>query len=255
MKKKKTYFWRQISFLFCYSAVCILLVSVTYFAGERITAAGSERDASASAEDRITVIIDAGHGGRDGGASTEDGVLEKDLNLSVAKKLQALLSLADINVVMTRETDVMYADESSPHKKLDDLNVRLDMADDYEKCIFVSIHMNKFPVEKYSGLQVYYSKNNADSRVLADVIQNKTSSLLQSGNARITKAADSSIYILHHIKVPAVLVECGFLSNKAEAALLQTEEYQEKLAAIIAASVTEFASYIGEESAAEMNDE
>jgi len=240
LKKKKTYFWRQISFLFCYSAVCILLVSVTYLAGEHITAADAQHGVSASAKERMTVIIDAGHGGRDGGASTEDGLLEKDLNLSVAKKLQALLSLADVNVVMTRETDVMYADESSAHKKLDDLNTRLDMADDYEKCIFVSIHMNKFPVEKYSGLQVYYSKNDENSRVLADMIQEKTASLLQNGNARITKAADSSIYILHHIEVPAVLVECGFLSNKQEAALLADEEYQSKLAALIGASVLEF---------------
>ncbi|MBO5022838.1 MAG: N-acetylmuramoyl-L-alanine amidase [Clostridia bacterium] len=244
MKKKKTYFWRQISFLFCYSAVCILLVSVTYFAGESLASIDAQRDASAFAGERITVIIDAGHGGRDGGASTEDGVLEKDLNLSVAKKLQSLLLLTDMNVVMTRETDIMLAEESSSHKKLDDLNSRLDMADDFEKCIFVSIHMNKFPVEKYSGLQVYYSKNDAQSRVLADIIQNKTSALLQSGNARITKAADSSIYILHHIEVPAVLVECGFLSNKTEAALLMDEEYQGKLAAIIAASVAEFAESI-----------
>ena len=147
MKKKKTFFWRQISFLFCYSAVCIILVAVTYFAGEKITE--REQDASVSVSDRITVIIDAGHGGRDGGASTEDGVLEKDLNLAVAKKLEALLSVSDVNVVMTRKSDVMYADESSPHKKLDDLNARLDIVKENGNCVFVSIHMNKFPVEKY----------------------------------------------------------------------------------------------------------
>ncbi len=238
MKKKKTFFWRQISFLFCYSAVCIILVAVTYFAGEKITE--RERNTSVSAEERVTVIIDAGHGGRDGGASTEDGVLEKDLNLAVAKKLESLLSLSEVNVVMTRETDVMLAEESSSHKKLDDLNARLAIAEENENCIFVSIHMNKFPVEKYRGLQVYYSKNHEGSRVLADMIQEKTAAHLQSGNARLTKAADSSIYILHHIEVPAVLVECGFLSNNEEAELLQNEEYQASLAALIAASVLEF---------------
>ena len=238
MKNKKTFFWRQISFLFCYSAVCIILVAVTYFAGERITE--GERNTSALAKERVTVVIDAGHGGRDGGASTEDGVLEKDLNLAVAKKLAALLSVSDVNVVMTRETDVMYADESSPHKKLDDLNARLDIVSENENCIFVSIHMNKFPVEKYRGLQVYYSKNHTGSRVLADMIQEKTAAHLQSGNARLTKAADSSIYLLHNIEVPAVLVECGFLSNREEAELLQNEEYQASLAALICASVLEF---------------
>ena len=240
MKNSKNFFWRQISFLFCFSAVCVLLVSITFFVGEHVTDSDGGKDAAATPTQRVTVIIDAGHGGRDGGASTEDGVLEKDLNLAVAKKVQSLLSLADVNVVMTRETDVMLADDSSSHKKLDDLNTRLHMADDYENCIFVSIHMNKFPVEKYSGLQVYYSKNNAQSKILADTIQEKTASVLQLGNARITKASDSSIYILHNIKVPAVLVECGFLSNREEAALLQKEEYQNKLAAVIASSVLDF---------------
>ena len=218
--------------------MCIILVAVTYFAGEKITE--REEDASVSAPDRITVIIDAGHGGRDGGASTEDGVLEKDLNLAVAKKLKALLSVFDVNVVMTRESDVMYADESSPHKKLDDLNARLDIVKENGNCVFVSIHMNKFPVEKYRGLQVYYSKNHEGSRALADMIQEKTAAHLQIGNARLTKAADSSIYILHNIEVPAVLVECGFLSNNEEAKLLQNEEYQASLTAVIAAAVLEF---------------
>ena len=237
MKRKKNFFWRRISFLFGFSVVCMLIVGVTYFAGERITSAGGDEPASASG--KITVIIDAGHGGRDGGASTDDGVLEKDLNLAVALKLRALIAELDVNVVMTRETDVMLADESSEHKKRDDLNARLAMSKEYENCIFVSIHMNKFPVEKYSGLQVYYSGNNEESAALAEAIQAKACEFLRKGNARTVKEADSSIYILHNIEVPAVLVECGFLSNNEEAALLQTEEYQNKLAAVIFAAVAE----------------
>ncbi len=217
----------------------MLIVSVTYFAGERVASAGVGGDEPTSAKDKITVIIDAGHGGRDGGASTESGVLEKDLNLAVALKLKTLVSQLDVNVVMTRETDVMLADESSAHKKRDDLNARLNMAKERENCIFVSIHMNKFPVEKYSGLQVYYSKNNEDSLALAEIIQQKAGEFLRKGNSRTVKAADSSIYILHNIEVPAVLVECGFLSNPEEAALLTTEEYQNKLAAVIFAAVAE----------------
>ncbi len=240
MKKAKNFFWRQISFLFGFSAICILLVSVTFLLGEKVTSAGADKDAAASPEHRVTVIVDAGHGGRDGGASTDDGVLEKDLNLSVAKKVKDILSLADVNVVMTRETDIMLANDDSPHKKLDDMNARLHMADDFENCVFLSIHMNKFPVEKYSGLQVYYSANNSRSKLLADKIREKNISVLQRDNSRTTKAADSSIYILDNIQVPAVLVECGFLSNREEAALLQKEEYQNALAAVIASSVLDF---------------
>lgn len=239
LKKIKNYFWRQMSFFVVFSAVCLTLVSVTYIIGERVNdiGKGGEKDVFASPDERMTIIIDAGHGGLDGGAMTEDGVLEKHLNLSVAKKVERILRLADVNVVMTREDDVMLADESSKHKKQDDLNARLHAADAYEKCVFVSIHMNKFPVEKYSGLQVYYSKNNSESKLFADAIQEKTVAVLQSDNARLTKAADSAIYILNNIKVPAVLVECGFLSSKAEALLLQEEVYQEKLAAVISCAV------------------
>ena len=235
----KNFFWRRVSFLFGFSVICMLIVSVTYFAGERVAMASREEGEPTSAKDKITVIIDAGHGGRDGGASTESGVLEKDLNLAVAKKLCALVSELDVNVIMTRENDVMLADEDSAHKKRDDLNARLNIAREHENCIFVSIHMNKFPVEKYSGLQVYYSKNNGESRALAEAIQAEAGKYLHGGNSRTVKAADSSIYILHHIEKPAVLVECGFLSNPTEAALLGTEGYQNKLAAVIFAAVAE----------------
>ncbi len=233
------FFWKRIFFFFNFSVICILLVSVTYFAGEKITSLGSAKDTAVNAGSKLTVIIDAGHGGLDGGASTDGGVLEKHLNLAVAKKLAALFSYTDIEVVMTRESDVMLASPDSSHKKRDDLNARLHMADNYENCIFISIHMNKFPVEKYSGLQVYYSKNLPESEALAEIIKNKNTEYFQKNNIRETKAADSSIYILQNIKVPAVLVECGFLSNRAEAELLQTEEYQNKLAALIFASVTD----------------
>lgn len=235
--KRKSFFWRRVSFLFGFSVICMLIVSVSYFAGERVASAGGAKPALAG--DRITVIIDAGHGGRDGGASTESGVLEKDLNLAVALKLRDLVATLDADVVMTRETDVMLASESSQHKKRDDLNARLNMARERENCIFVSIHMNKFPVEKYSGLQVYYSGNNEESLALAEAIQERAGEFLRKGNARTVKKADSSIYILHNIEVPAVLVECGFLSNPEEAALLCTEEYQNKLAAVIFAAVAE----------------
>ena len=174
----KGFFWRRITFLLSFSVMCVLIVSITYFAGEQITSYSSANDKVVNAEEKITVIIDPGHGGLDGGASTEDGVLEKHLNLAVANKLKALFECAGVDVVMTRYSDVMLASPDSDHKKRDDLNARLHIAEDYENCIFISIHMNKFPVEKYSGMQVYYSGNNSESADLARDICEKKCHLL-----------------------------------------------------------------------------
>ena len=192
---------------------------------------------AAANEKRITIVIDAGHGGMDGGAVSDTGVLEKDLNLAVASKLCELFRLADVDVVMTRSDDRMLCSEGSNHKKRDDLARRVEIAESYENAVFVSIHMNKFPVEKYSGLQVYYSRANEASRDIAESIQNKTADFLRSENKRKIKPADSSIYVLDNLELPAVLVECGFLSNRAEATLLNTAAYQDKLACVIYAAV------------------
>jgi N-acetylmuramoyl-L-alanine amidase len=166
-------------------------------------------------------------------------VLEKDLNLAVALKLRSLISQLDVNVIMTRETDVMLADEASAHKKRDDLNARLNMAKEQENCIFVSIHMNKFPQPQYSGLQVYYSANAPQSRTVAGVIRNYTKQYLQPQNEREIKAATSSIYLLHRCDIPAVMVECGFLSNEEELSRLKDETYRRQLALVIACAAAE----------------
>jgi N-acetylmuramoyl-L-alanine amidase len=126
---------------------------------------------------RFTVVIDAGHGGRDGGAVADDGTLEKDLNLAVAKKLAEMLLLSDVRVVMTRTEDIELASPSSDHKKRDDLNARLAITESHENAILVSIHMNKFPVSRYKGLQVYYSSNHEGSLTLAEQIQTGALSL------------------------------------------------------------------------------
>ena len=193
----------------------------------------------------MTVVIDAGHGGRDGGAVAEDGTLEKHLNLAVAKQLQALLESANIRVVMTRETDIELAFPDSPHKKADDLKARVRIAEECENAVFVSIHMNRFPVEKYSGLQVYYSENNENSLLLAQTVQNVAENTLNNTNGRKVKSSGDSIYVLAHLEIPAVLVECGFLSNPEETALLKTEDYQKKLAMCLYASLIQYFSENG----------
>lgn len=181
---------------------------------------------------RPIVVIDAGHGGEDGGAVGKNGIYEKDLNLMIASDLCDMLRANGIEVVMTRKSDIMLYDRQADYKgrkKMLDLAARVKIAEEYEDCIFVSIHMNSFPQEKYRGLQVYYSGNSSLSMGLADEIQSSVCNYIQKENTRQTKKASTNIYLLDRIKSPAVLIECGFLSNPDECSLLCTEEYRQKL--------------------------
>lgn len=187
-----------------------------------------------------TIIIDAGHGGEDGGATSLDGTKEKDLNLSVALNLGNILESNGYSVVYTRTDDTMLYTNSNGSKKMQDLSNRLNIAKKNENAIFISIHMNKFSQAKYSGLQVFYSCNNNQSEALAKIIQSNTQKLQQNENNRETKMAGSNIYLLHNIKNPAVLVECGFLSNQEECEKLKNEIYRKEIALVIYSSIIEF---------------
>lgn len=180
-----------------------------------------------------TVVIDAGHGGEDGGTVGVNGLLEKDVNLDIALRLRDLLTANGISVVMTRTEDVLLYDRNADYegrKKSLDLAARRQIAENTPNCIFVSIHMNSFPDPRYDGLQVWYSPNRPESEVIAETIQKTAKAVLQPENERQTKAANSAIYLLHRLTVPAVLVECGFLSNPAEAAKLATDDYRRDVA-------------------------
>ena len=190
------------------------------------------------------IVIDAGHGGEDGGASTVDGTQEKDLNLSIALKLGEMLKSSGYNVVYTRTEDkLLYTEYKKGSLKMQDLKNRLNIANSAENTIFISIHMNKFTQEKYSGLQVFYSQNDTASLELANIIQNNAKNKLQPDNNRKTKMAGSNIFLLDNINTPAVLIECGFLSNNDECSKLKNETYQKELSAVIYSSVVEFLSY------------
>ncbi len=190
-----------------------------------------------------TVVLDAGHGGEDGGAVGTNDVLEKDLNLTIARLIKEYLEKRNCRVVMTRDEDrLLYTDEQNIYgqRKLYDLRNRLEIAAAQENPILVSIHMNKFSQAKYSGLQIYYSQNHPDSKVLATEIRERTVRELQPQNNRQNKAATSSIYLLHRAQMPAVLIECGFLSNPDECAKLSSEEYQRQLASVIGESILSY---------------
>ncbi len=180
-------------------------------------------------DNRITIIIDAGHGGEDPGA-VANGVVEKDLNLEVALLLEGYFSSAGYKTVLTRNDDSLLYGNESVNKKRHDLINRVKIAEDHgDDAIFISIHMNKFSASFYKGLQTFYSENSSDSALLAESIQ-QSSYLLTPDNNRKIKSGMGTIYILENIQIPAVLVECGFISNPDEALLLSDPVYQRQLA-------------------------
>ncbi len=188
------------------------------------------------------VILDAGHGGEDGGAIGVSGALEKDLNLSVALTLSELLRGAGIEVILTRSEDRLLYEEDENikgHRKEYDLKNRLEVAEAHPEAIFVSIHMNAFPDPSCRGLQVYYAKTEG-SALLASHIQGAVKARLQSWNRRVPHAATSSIYLLDHAVSCAVLVECGFLSSPEECVRLQEKDYRSELCFSIFCGMMEY---------------
>ena len=187
-----------------------------------------------------TVILDAGHGGMDGGAESVTGSLEKDLNLDLSKTLATLFRVCGYTVIETRTTDEMLgADTVGGSRKLRDLAARLQISRENPDALFLSIHMNKFPLAKYSGLQVYYTENHCESQTLARTVQSTVRTHLQPQNTREVKQSTSAIYLLHRMDAVGILVECGFLSNPEEAAALDRADYRTRLAVLLAASVME----------------
>lgn len=190
-------------------------------------------------ESYTVIVLDAGHGGMDSGANVGD-IFEKDLNLEIVMKIKDFLSLYNVEVKLTRSEDTLLADNNSSHKKRDDLFNRVKFTRSFNSPILVSVHMNKFAEEKYSGLQVFFSKNNPYSEALALLVQTNTKECLQPSNNRNIKPATSSIYLLDRLECPSVLIECGFLSNREELIKLTEDSYQNKLAFVIANSIIEF---------------
>lgn len=190
------------------------------------------------------IIIDAGHGGFDGGASTDDGVCEKGINLNISLYLKEYLNFFGYDVVMTRETDTSTEDDGLTtirSRKTSDLHNRMLLMENTKNAIFVSIHQNHFSSPQYSGAQVFYSKNFSDeSSELAQSIQDSITYYLQPENTRQIKPCGTSVYLIYNAVKPAVLVECGFLSNYDEAELLKTDDYQRKIAFTIALGIINY---------------
>ena len=177
------------------------------------------------------ITLDAGHGGFDAGASA-NGVTEKDINLDVTLRLREYLEQAGGIVFLTRSEDTSTAesDKSGIAAKKSDLLARRELTKNSGSEIFVSIHMNKFTQEQYKGAQVFYAAKSEDSKRLGDTIQESLKEIIADGNTRNAKEIDRNVLILKDVDIPSVIVECGFLSNPEEAALLQENNYRQKLA-------------------------
>ena len=175
------------------------------------------------------VVIDSGHGGIDPGKKSTDGMLEKDVNLAIAFKLKKKLEEAQISVTMTRSDENGLYEESDSNKKIADMKKRCSIIEDSNADIVVSIHQNSFQNSSVKGAQVFYYKYSADGKKLAECIQDTFKKYADGNNKRQAKS-DSTYYMLVHTKIPAVIAECGFLSNPEEAQLLISDEYQEKVA-------------------------
>jgi N-acetylmuramoyl-L-alanine amidase len=178
---------------------------------------------------KITVIVDPGHGGFDPGKVGINNSLEKDINLSISLKLKTILEQNDINVIMTREEDKGLYSESDSSKKAADLRKRVEMINSSDAVVAVSIHQNSFEQESIKGAQVFYYTSSKEAKEFAEVMQEQLKKSLNDGNKRLAKA-NSNYYMLKKSNRPLIIIECGFLSNYTEAALLLDETYQEKLA-------------------------
>lgn len=192
-------------------------------------------------QSHTTVLIDPGHGGFDGGAVAADGTLEKDINLAISLQLRDMLSVCGITVALTREDDVstQSVDATSIRdRKVSDLQNRLNMYNGAS--LVIAVHQNHFQQSRYNGTQVFYSPNHADGMRLAEALQRSVVQRLQLTNTRQIKKATDGIYLMYHTTTPAVLVECGFLSNTEELTQLKNAHYRQQMAWAILLGYWEF---------------
>lgn len=234
MEKLKAYLIYSSTLIGIFLFVFLVFNAFEKVADEAVSTEVSEKE--------LIVVIDAGHGGEDSGA-VANSVLEKDINLEIALKLRDMLKASGIEVKMIRESDVSIYDTASGtirERKVSDLKNRVEIVNNNKKNILVSIHQNKFEQSKYSGAQMFYSTNNDKSQILAENIRKSITGLIQPENKRELKKGESDIYLLNKATVPAVIVECGFISNEEEAKNLSNEEYQSKMAFAIYCGILEY---------------
>lgn len=229
---------KRISWICVCVATATMSILLAHWFSRSITAMVE----NAPVERKHRIVIDAGHGGLDGGATSCTGRLESTYNLEIALRLNDLLHLMGYETSMIRTTDISVytSGDTIAAKKISDLKERVRIVNEIPNSILVSIHQNNFTDSRYSGAVVLYA-NSDGSKEIAESTQKSLVSSLNPGSRRQCKAA-GGIYLMEHIRCPGILVECGFLSNAEEEAKLRSTDYQQKLCCIIASNLSIFIS-------------
>lgn len=210
-------------------------------AGQELMSYDELAAVSASVIDGPCVVIDAGHGGADPGKVGYGEVLEKDINLQIAERVKLYLEANDVRVVMTRQEDVMLETGDGSSKKTQDMRARVNIIEESAPEVVVSIHQNSYPSESVHGAQVFYYEGSSEGSRLADLLQDAMVTYVDPENTRQIKG-DNTYYLLKHVSVPMVIVECGFLTNPTEASRLMDEEYQDRVAWAIHLGILQYLS-------------
>lgn len=227
-----------VGFLPFYLLVVILFIGIVQASSSAVTVISE----NTPIERRHCIVIDAGHGGIDGGAVSLSGKKESDINLAIALRLDDLLHFMGYETLMIRRTDVSVYTQGMTiaAKKVSDLKERVRIVNETEGAILVSLHQNSFSDTRYGGAQVFYAADEESHR-FATQLQQSFNHALCIGSSRKEKSS-AGIYLMQNIKAPGVLVECGFLSNPEDEAALQTAEYQQKICCVISAALCDFVS-------------
>ena len=219
-----------------YLLVVIVFLGIAQMGSNTVTTISQLRPI----ERKHHIVIDAGHGGIDGGATSCTGVLESNINLEIALRLEDMLHLMGYDTVMIRRTDesIYTQGNTIASQKVSDLKERVRIINETPGAILVSLHQNTFQDSKYRGAQVFYG-NEEQSRKLAQVMQENIITHLNRNSQRKSKAA-KGVYLMEHITCPGILIECGFLTNPEEEALLRDPVYQRKLCAVVGGSLSAY---------------
>lgn len=237
MKRK---FWTVI----CFGLILGIAAAGSKFSDKRLAVETANTNISTVLE-RPIVVLDAGHGGIDGGCVSFDGVPEKGINLNIELALRDILNVMGYQAICTRETDISIHDDGIKglgKQKKSDMDNRLALFNKYDNAIGVSIHQNQFTDGKYSGAQMFFSEKNKEGERFAGILREQFVSYLQPENKRETKPVGKDLFLLHNAKCPMVMVECGFLSNEAESLKLQNEDYQKQISFTIFSGVCKYKS-------------
>lgn len=233
---------QQILTFVCFALILGIAMVGNSFSEKRL-AVETAADRITDAPQKPVVVIDAGHGGMDGGCVSVDGIPEKGINLNIALSLRDILTVMGYQPVCTRESDIsIHSDgvEGLAKQKKSDMENRLALFNKYDGAIAVSIHQNQFTDGKYSGAQMFYSEKSAESEKLAGIMKEQFVSYLQPENTRETKPVGDELYLLNNAECPAIMVECGFLSNREESLKLQDENYQKQIAFTVFTGISRF---------------